>query len=45
MSTLLTFIRGLVKSKKSAEKSIFTWFRVKEVENAENKAECPLNNL
>jgi hypothetical protein len=48
MLTSLIFIRGLVKSKESAEKSIFTQFRVKEAENTENienRAEYLLNNL
>jgi hypothetical protein len=45
MSTLLIFIRGLVKGEEVIEKSIFTRFKVKEVGNAENRVECPLNNL
>jgi hypothetical protein len=45
MSVLLISIRGSVKSKESAEKSIFMRFRVKGAENAENRAECLLNDL
>jgi hypothetical protein len=45
MSTLLISTRGSVKGKESAGKSIFTRFRAKGAENAENRAECPLNDL
>jgi hypothetical protein len=45
MSTSLISTRDLVKSEEGAEKSISTRFRAKEAENAENRAECPPNDL